>query len=159
MARTISRDISPTVIYEGKYKSWHHENTPYCNTCIHYHDGKCDISGCVLGDKYVEKDSKMLKNDSEKLRWDLLPIEPIEDIIRVLMFGASKYEENNWKNGSSKKDMDRTYAAALRHLTAWKKGEECADDSGLLHLSHAACDIIFMIYHSLTKKEMERNWD
>ena len=39
---------------------------------------------------------KGLKLDFDKLRWDLLPIECVEEIVRVLTFGAKKYDDNNW---------------------------------------------------------------
>ena len=33
------------------------------------------------------------KNDSDKLRWDLLPIDVIEQVVNVLTFGAKKSKE------------------------------------------------------------------
>jgi hypothetical protein len=94
-----------------------------------------------------------LKNDyiDNKLRWELLPIEEIEEIIKVLSFGAKKYTPNNWKlvdNG-----IERYYAALMRHIAAWRKGEELDTDSGFKHLSHAACNLIFLLY--LTKKNKD----
>ena len=39
------------------------------------------------------------KNDFQdgKLRWDLLPLEEIEDIVKVYTSGANKYGENTWQ--------------------------------------------------------------
>ena len=40
------------------------------------------------------------KNDYQdgKLRWDLLPLEEIEDIVKLYTAGSIKYGDNNWQN-------------------------------------------------------------
>ena len=40
------------------------------------------------------------KNDflDKKLRWDLLPLEEIEDVVKVYTAGSIKYGDNNWQN-------------------------------------------------------------
>ncbi len=84
------------------------------------------------------------KFDYGKLRWDLLPIAEIEDIVKILTFGAIKYAPNNWQlvdNG-----IERYYAALMRHLVAWRKGELIDQESGESHLSHAACCLIFIMW-------------
>ena len=92
-----------------------------------------------------------LKNDiiDDKDRWDLLHLEDIEEVVKILSFGSKKYGPNNWQyveNG-----VERYYAALMRHLCAWRKGENIDPDSGLHHLSHAACNILFLI--NLTRNE------
>lgn len=86
-----------------------------------------------------------IKFDGEKLRWDLLPIEPIEAIIRVMMLGSDKYNDDNWKYVPGCKR--RYYAAAMRHLTAWWKGETLDPESGISHLTHATCCLLFLAWH------------
>ena len=83
-----------------------------------------------------------IKNDQQKLRYDLLPVEPLEALVAVLTYGASKYADNNWKYVTP--FDDRYYAAALRHLTAWRKGEELDKESGMPHLAHAMCCLVFL---------------
>ena len=85
-----------------------------------------------------------LKYDKGKLRWDLLPIEQVEKVVEILTYGAAKYADNNWQNVD--KATERYYAALLRHLTAWRKGEKIDPESGLEHLSHVACNIIFLMW-------------
>jgi hypothetical protein len=85
-----------------------------------------------------------LKYDDNKLRWDLLDMNSIEEIVKVLTYGSIKYGDCNWKyldNG-----IERYYAALMRHLVAWRKNEDKDPESGLLHLSHAACNLVFIIY-------------
>jgi hypothetical protein len=81
-----------------------------------------------------------VKYDQDKLDWNLLPIEAVEGTLRVMMYGAKKYSPENWKYV----DRDRYYAAALRHLTAWKKGEKLDPETGESHLDHALSCLMFM---------------
>lgn len=82
------------------------------------------------------------KDDKEKNRLDLVEPEFIEGIGEVLTFGANKYEPNNWQKVEDAEN--RYYAAALRHLIAWRKGEKTDPESGLSHLDHVACNIMFL---------------
>ena len=43
--------------------------------------------------------NKGMKNDfkDDKLRWDLLPLKEIEDIVKVYTEGAKKYSDNSWQ--------------------------------------------------------------
>jgi len=92
----------------------------------------------------MKDETKGLKYDDGKLRWSLLPLGPIREIIRVLEFGAKKYGENNWQ----KLDNGRTryYEALLRHITAWFEGEVNDPESGLHHLAHAGCCLLFLLW-------------
>lgn len=85
-----------------------------------------------------------MKFDEDKLRWDLLPLDCVEEVVKILTFGAKKYAPNNWQLVENAED--RYYAALLRHLVAHKKGETIDPESGLLHLSHVACNIIFLLW-------------
>ena len=92
------------------------------------------------------------KSDTEKNRLDLLPVRPLLDVGKVLTFGAKKYEARNWEKGLA---WSRPYAAALRHLFAWWSGETYDPETGLNHLAHAACNILFLLEFSKTHEEMD----
>jgi hypothetical protein len=89
-----------------------------------------------------------LKFDDNKLRWDLLPYDCVEEIVKVLSYGAMKYnehpDEQNWK--LLKDPNHRYFAALMRHLVAFKKGELIDKESGISHLAHAGANILFLIY-------------
>ena len=91
---------------------------------------------------------KGIKYDSEKLRYDLFPIEALEEITKVLTYGAAKHAPDNWRKVEP--CNDRYFAAAMRHMIAHRKGEQM-DESGYHHLAHAACCIIFMLTKELEK--------
>lgn len=84
------------------------------------------------------------KYDGGKPRWDLLPLSTIEEVVKVLTFGANKYGDNNWQlvNEAQK----RYFAALLRHLTAYQRGEKVDSESGLSHLAHAATNLVFLLH-------------
>ena len=90
-----------------------------------------------------------MKFDNNKPRMDLIEPEFLEGIAKVLTLGASKYAPDSWKTQVSD-PTNRYYAAALRHLTAWKKGEKTDSESGLSHLYHAACNLMFLGYFDAT---------
>jgi hypothetical protein len=89
------------------------------------------------------REVERLKLDTEKDRWDLLPIGPVRQIVRVLTYGAKKYAPDNWLK--VEEPQRRYYAAALRHLASWKSGERVDPESGFPHLAHAGCCILFLL--------------
>ena len=85
------------------------------------------------------------KFDSDKLRFDLIPPEITEELAKVLTMGVKKYSANNWQNVES----DRYIAALFRHINSWRKGEIFDDESGFRHLSHALCNIAFLLWKEI----------
>lgn len=96
---------------------------------------------------------KGIKYDHDRLRWDLLPMECVEEIVKIYSFGSKKYSDNSWQNVEN--GRERYYAALMRHLVAWRKGERIDPESGELHISHMAWNAIALIYLEL--KEVDKN--
>ena len=90
-----------------------------------------------------------LKYDTGKLRWDLLPMECIEDVVKILSFGSTKYGDNNWQNVTPFEE--RYFAALMRHIVSWRNGEKIDPESGLSHLAHAMCNIVFLSWNEKHK--------
>ena len=97
-----------------------------------------------------EKIDVDIKNDflDNKLRWDLLPLAEIEDIVKVYTAGANKYGENRWQNLDN--GIKRYKGALLRHLVEFEKGNEMDEDTQCKHLAQVAWNAIAMLY--LSKK-------
>lgn len=84
------------------------------------------------------------KYDTGKTPFELLPAPALEAIAEVLEFGRKKYASWNWAKGFT---WSRLIGAALRHLFAFARGEDRDPESGLSHLAHAGCCILFLITH------------
>ena len=96
-----------------------------------------------MTDKVVTADTgDDMKKDDGKLPWHLLPSEALEDVVRVLEFGAKKYEPRGWERGM---EWSRLFSAAMRHLWKWFRGEGVDPETGLSHLAHAACCVLFLL--------------
>ena len=93
----------------------------------------------------------MKKYDKGKLRYDLLPPEILKELVQVLTFGAEKYTEGGWKEVP---DAKKRYTSALfRHIEAWREGETIDKESGIHHLSHAMCNLVFLRYFEKGKND------
>lgn len=91
--------------------------------------------------------SEFKKNDAGKPEYELLPLELFSGVNTVLQYGAKKYGVSNWKKPDF--EMSRAYNALLRHMIAFWNGEDFDKESGLSHLDHAMCNLLFMKYHYL----------
>ena len=95
-----------------------------------------------------------VKYDNGKPRWSLLPFKAVSEIVKVLTYGANKYSDNNWHEVVKAPDgADRYFSAMLRHLTAWREGEKADPESGLSHLAHAGCCLIFLLWREYEQEE------
>jgi hypothetical protein len=97
------------------------------------------------------------KLDSGKLRYDLLPPDIIEAITWVLTWATERatpppYPDRNWEKGMS---WMRVFAALMRHLWAWRRGEDKDAESGKSHLWHAACCLTFLVTYERTHPELD----
>lgn len=81
------------------------------------------------------------KLDDGKSRIDLVDAEFLEGLGDVLRFGATKYDAHNWRGGIS---YSRLLGAAYRHLGAINKGEDYDPESGMPHVYHLACCVMFL---------------
>lgn len=81
------------------------------------------------------------KLDAGKRRFTLLPWSVVGEVVDVLEFGARKYAVDNWMDVPN--GEQRYIDAALRHIAADLHGEDVDPESGLPHLAHAICSIMF----------------
>lgn len=85
-----------------------------------------------------------------KLRWDLLPLAEIEDIVRVYTEGAKKYADNSWQDIPD--GFNRYLGATMRHLVTYTKGERFDSDTGCMHLAQVAWNAIALLYYDKHNK-------
>lgn len=85
--------------------------------------------------------SEFKKQDDGKLMLSLIEPQFIKGTAKVLTLGAKKYSVGNWKNCE---DRTRYEDALLRHIYEYLQGNKCDDESGVSHLYHAACNLMFL---------------
>lgn len=100
----------------------------------------------------AQKQGSALKFDDDKLPINLLSSIALNQTAAVLKFGAQKYHAHNWRAGFA---WSRPLAAAMRHIMAYNDGEDLDPESGLSHLAHAACCIMFLLEFEKTHPELD----
>jgi len=93
-----------------------------------------------------------VKHDDGKAPMNLLSREALEQTAMVMAFGKEKYAAHNWRKGFQ---WSRPLSAAMRHLMAFNDGEDKDPESGLSHLAHAACCIMFLLEFEKTHKDLD----
>jgi len=96
-----------------------------------------------------------IKHDQDKPRMDLLDNKAMEGIAKVLSFGARKYAAHNWRGGIH---YSRLMAAAYRHLGAINDGEDLDSESGLPHIDHLGCCVMFLSNMMKTRPDLDDRW-
>lgn len=90
--------------------------------------------------------TEALKYDKDKVPLELLAPTALTEIAKVLQFGAKKYSAHNWRKGMN---WSRLLGAALRHLFAYIRGEDKDPETGLSHLAHLGCCVMFLLEYQL----------
>lgn len=96
--------------------------------------------------------SKGKKYDTGKVRMELLSSKAITELAKVLTFGASKYDANNWRKGIA---WTRVIGAVKRHMAAFEDGVDKDEESGLSHIAHAMCGLMFLLEFEQTHAELD----
>lgn len=115
-------------------------------------------------------EEKALRYNTGKTQWSLLPWDQLESMIKVLEYGAHKYSvfeddkgnkikginvsvedskklklissgRDNWKKGFPKNEL---WDSNLRHIKAAMSGEDLDPESGLSHIGHIFCNMVFI---------------
>jgi hypothetical protein len=92
------------------------------------------------------------KYDQGKAPISLVDPQFIEGVAQVLAFGANKYNADNWRGGIAYR---RLIDAAYRHIGAINRGEDIDDESGLPHVYHASCCLMFLSWMTTNRKDLD----
>lgn len=92
------------------------------------------------------------KEDDGKLRWDLLPVYPMQQVVEVYTIGARKYADRNWERGLK---WGRVFAAMMRHAWKWWSGEERDSENGQHHLASVVWCALALMEYEQTHKELD----
>lgn len=97
-------------------------------------------------EKIIEEEKNVksgggLRYNNGKLRYDLVQPLAHRDMVKVLTAGANKYRSRNWESGM---EWTTILASLKRHLSSIEAGEDYDKETGLLHISHLACNAHFL---------------
>lgn len=95
---------------------------------------------------------KAVRYNKKKHKWSLVPFSALEGMVRVLEFGAEKYEIDNWKKGLPYTEVCESL---MRHLFAFLEGEDNDYESGLHHVDHLLANALFLSWLIENKPEMD----
>lgn len=92
-----------------------------------------------------------LKDNKNKLRFDLITPECLTGLAEVLTYGAEKYKPNSWQNVEN--GIDEHYSALMRHLIKWRQGDIYDEETKLSHIKHVLTNAMFLLYHEQNNKK------
>lgn len=92
------------------------------------------------------QEKKALRYDDGKLDWTLLDFDSLVPAVKVMTYGAKKYDRNNWKLPLD--DNQQHIRCAFRHLIAIAQGQEIDEESGERHSGHVICNMMMYNFHT-----------
>jgi len=93
------------------------------------------------------------KHDQGKPRWDLLPFDAVEEVVKVYTFGATKYDAWNWTKGIK---YSRIAAAMFRHWVKWWwRGLVNDEETKCHHLASVIWCGLALLHYELNKERFK----
>lgn len=93
-----------------------------------------------------------IRENEGKLKWSLVSWSALAPMVRVLMYGSTKYDAHNWKKGLK---YTETCESLQRHLNAFIEGEDDDKESKISHVGHIMCNAMFLSYMFLFRKDLD----
>lgn len=114
-----------------------------------------ELIGSIIKDS--DNENQSAKADAGKPILSLVPKEIIYEIEKVRSFGVKKYKDpDNWKYV----EIKRYHQALLRHtLAIWDDIQARDEESGMLHLSHIATNVAFLLEMLKVKEWYRMKWE
>jgi hypothetical protein len=85
-----------------------------------------------------------LRYDDGKTPYDILSPISLEGTALILELGAVKYELRNWEKGMA---WSRVIGPTFRHLVKFVAGEDLDQETGMPHVHHIACNVMFLQHY------------
>jgi len=102
--------------------------------------------------KMLERQDYGARFNSGKPMWSLVDYDAFVPMVQVLMYGAKKYDSHNWKKGFRYTDL---LDSLQRHINAFLAGEDNDPESGLPHIGHIQCNVMFLGYMTQFRKDLD----
>jgi hypothetical protein len=137
-----------------------HKNSPdfyigACEACGNKHLCKRAGDYTRLCEDYVLQTGTGKKFDTEKLRYDLVPMDALDAIVKRFTHGAAKYTPGNWQKVDDA--VERYSAALMRHFSAYRQGERDDPEApGLSHIGAVAWNALVLVWFALRGRAPEK---
>lgn len=92
-------------------------------------------------DSYTGISNVGLRFNEGKPRWSLVDFKDLEGMVNVLEFGANKYSDHNWRKGLMTTGI---VDSLMRHIASYLEGQDIDEESGLRHIDHMMCNVMFL---------------
>lgn len=102
------------------------------------------------GDRQTFQSGAMREPEDGKLRYDLIPPEPLRRLALNMTKGAEKYGPHNWNKGMP---TSRMLSAAMRHLEQARMGMTDED-----HLAAVVFNIFGIMHFEGTEYDDRHKW-
>jgi hypothetical protein len=90
------------------------------------------------------------KSDGGKLRYDLVPMDALDEVVKRFTHGTAKYAPGSWKKLDNA--VERYSAALMRHYSAYRQGERLDPESpGLSHIGAVAWNALALVWFDLRR--------
>jgi len=117
-----------------------------------------DNNDYMMVGKYNIKDSGermefstgMVRDSSEKIRYDLIYMPMLKRWADHMTKGAKKYKPRNWELAQTPEELDRFLSSAFRHFIQWFNGEDDED--------HASACWFNICGAEMVKEKMGPDW-
>ncbi|QRQ99764.1 dATP/dGTP diphosphohydrolase domain-containing protein [Dyadobacter sandarakinus] len=101
----------------------------------------------------IEKpENQGIRLNSDKPQWSLVDFASLEDMVKVLQYGAGRYGKENWRKGFP---TTQICESLLRHTFAYLSGEDNDQETGLPHFAHIQCNALFLAHTQRNKPELD----
>ena len=90
------------------------------------------------------------KFDEGKPRYSLLPVKALREVVKVLTYGSTKYDDFNWQHVPEAKD--RFFSASQRHQWEYMDGVVLDEENKCHHLAAAITNLLFILDLELNEK-------
>ena len=97
-----------------------------------------------------------VKFDNDKVDWMILPYDALEEIVKVMEFGARKYARGNFASGEGL-EYTRVLNSLMRHILAFSRGEDLDPETGISHMAHAGCNVLFLLHYIKNPEKFKNN--
>jgi hypothetical protein len=98
-----------------------------------------------------------LRFNTGKLRWGLMHYQSMVPMIRVLEYGAQKYDDHNWKKGMNRVELleclQRHLAALMDAEVSGEEDKKFDAESTLHHIGHIMCNAMMYSYYELEENK------